>query len=329
METRAVMAVAINRVEARPVEVPPPGPGEVLIRTSHTCISPGTELRCLAGLQQGTPGWPFILGYALVGHVEAVGPGAHLAVGARVLCGGTSRAATHRLWGGHIGLAVQPENAVHIIPAGVDPVEAAVGRILAIALHGVSLSRPDPHETVAVVGLGLIGQLSARLHAMGGARVVGIDRSASRVEVARGAGIEGLAAQDAATAFRERVPDGADLVVDATGSPTALAASIECARDRPYEDLPLAGPRLLLQGSYPGDFTVPYHPVFRREMTVLVPRDRQPRDMRAALDLLARRRIGVRDLVGRVCPPEAAQEVYDALRDPGGELLTAVFDWTA
>jgi threonine dehydrogenase-like Zn-dependent dehydrogenase len=49
--------------------------------------------------------------------------------------------------------------------------------------------------------------------------------------------------------------------------------------------------------------------------------------MRAALDVIHRGKLHVRDLVTRVCAPEEAPEVYAALRDPQASLLTAAFRW--
>lgn len=328
MIARAIVFTDINSVALGETEIPAPGPGEVLVEAEYTCISPGTELRCLAGRQDGTPGWPFIPGYALAGRVITCGPMTRTSVGTRVLCAGTSQASSHRLWGGHVSHAVQSEAAIFPLPEGMDPLEAVVARLVAIAYHGLRLSRPQPHENVAVIGLGIIGQLSARLHALTGARVVAADLSPRRVEIARQAGIEALVPEgDLADAVRSLLSDGAEVVVDATGLPAVLPACIRIARDLPYDDMPNHGARLLIQGSYAGEFSVPYTAAFRKELAILLPRDRQPRDMRAALDVIYRGKLQVRDLVSRICAPEKAPEVYAALRDPNSGMLTAAFRW--
>jgi 2-desacetyl-2-hydroxyethyl bacteriochlorophyllide A dehydrogenase len=329
MDTRAILFTKVNEVGVGDVEVPAPEAGEVLIETRYTCISPGTELRCLAGLQEGTPGWPFIPGYALVGTVVERGRDATLPVGTRVLCGGTNRSSVGQLWGGHVGMAVESERYVHPIPEEVDQVEAAVARLAAIAHHGVSVSRPQPQEQVAVVGLGIIGQLSARLHGLSGARVVAADLSPERVETARRAGIEAFVPQGSlAESFREYFPWGADLVVDSTGVPAVLPDSIRIARDQAYDDSLTPGARLLIQGSYPADFTVPYMTAFRKELSLLLPRDRQPRDMRAALELIRDGKLQVRDLVSEVRPRDEAPAAYAGLRAGSDGLLTVAFDWS-
>lgn len=328
MRAQAILFEDVRRVTLGEVEIPAPAADEVLIEAVYTCISPGTELRSLAGQQGGTPGWPFIPGYALAGRVIDRGPDATLEIGTPVLCAGTARSDAHRLWGGHVSHAVQPEKNVHPIPAGVDFLEASVARLAAIAYHGLRLSRPLPHETVAVVGLGAIGQLAARMHALCGARVVAADLSSARVEIARNAGIEAFV-PDAGLpgAFREQLPEGADVVVESTGVPALVPEVIGIARDQPYGDVPVPGARLLIQATYPGEFSLPYGPAFRRELQILIPRDRQPGDMTTALDLVARRKLQVRDLVSEVLPPADAPEVYAALAERNSPLVTAAFRW--
>ena len=328
MKTRAIFFTGVDTVALGETEVPEPEAGEVLIEAQFTCVSPGTELRCLAGMQAGSPEWPIIPGYALVGRVIRTGPETTLPLGTTVLCAGTARASSHRLWGGHVGHAVQPESAVFPVPAGVDPLEAAVARLAAITYHGVRFSRPQPHETVAVIGLGAIGQLAARVHALCGARVVAADLAAGRVELARRAGIEAFVPSAGLDAgFRTYLPDGADVVVESTGIPALLAEALRIARDQPYGDVPVPGARVLVQATCPDDFTLPYMGLFKKEISLLVPRDRQPSDMRTALDLVARRKLAVRDLVSTVAAPEEGPAVYAALQERSGDLVTAAFRW--
>ena len=59
MQSRAILFTAVQTTSLGTVGIPEPGPGEVLVRTAFSAISPGTERRCLAGLQAGAP--PFLL----------------------------------------------------------------------------------------------------------------------------------------------------------------------------------------------------------------------------------------------------------------------------
>lgn len=328
MHSQALLFTGPHQVGLGTLELPPPGPGELLIEALYTCISPGTELRCLSGRQAGAPEWPYIPGYAMVGRVLEVGPQTQLSAGTLVFLGGTQKGDRARCWGGHAAHAIISEGAVYPIPTGVDPVEAALTKLAAISYHGVRLSRPQAHERVAVIGLGPIGQLSARLHALSGARVVGADLAESRIALLRTAGIEAISsAPGLRAAFSPVFPEGADVIVDSTGAPPVLAQALELGRDKPWDDTPVVGARCVIQGSYADSVPVPYTAPFMKEMSLLFPRDTQPTDLRAVLDLLARGKLRMRDLVSEICPPMDAQAAYQELARPGTPWVTAVFCW--
>ncbi|MEZ5277286.1 MAG: zinc-binding alcohol dehydrogenase [Opitutaceae bacterium] len=329
MKTQAVLFAGVDQIEVGQAVIPAPGVGEVIVETHFSCISPGTELRSLAGQQAGSGPFPFVPGYQLSGVIVETGAGVTLAVGTRVCCNGTERISDRgRCWGGHISHAVVRESAVLPVPGGVDLLDASMVKLAAIAYHGLRVSRPGPNEKVAVVGLGPLGQLSARLHAMTGAHVVVADVSAQRVAFARQSGLDArLVEGSLLNTFREVFPDGADLVVDVTGSARVLPQSMELVRVKPWDDSPESGGRLLLQGSYPADFTLDYQECFRRELSLLLTRDQQPRDSRNVLDLLARGKLRIRDIITGLRPVAKAPDTYAELRAAKEELLTVAFDW--
>lgn len=328
MQAKAIVFTNVNEVDLVQTNVPDPGPGELLIEAAYTCISPGTELRTLAGKQVGAAPWPLIPGYSCAGTVIKVGPDTTISVGTTVFYAGTSRADHARTWGAHISHAVQAESRVFVLPDGVDLVEASMAKLAAIAYQGLRLAVPLPHEKVAVVGLGPIGQLSARMFALAGAHVIAGDLSAARVGLAERGGATGVVVSDTpAAAFAPHLPHGADIVVDATGVPAVLPTTIPLAKaldlSNPYEP----NARLLVQGSYPDDFSIPYQPAFHKRLTFLMPRDQQALDLQAVLDLLGRKRLVLRDLISDVRPPEAAPDTYTTLRTQKEALLTVAFDW--
>jgi 2-desacetyl-2-hydroxyethyl bacteriochlorophyllide A dehydrogenase len=327
MHARTILFTGVGQVALAETTIPDPGPGEVLVEAAYTCVSPGTELRCLAGQQDGGDVWPFIPGYALTGVVVARGPGATLAEGTRVFCAGTERAGHRRLWGGHVSHAVLPERVAYVLPPEVDLLDGSLANLAAVAYHGARVARTAPGEEVAVVGLGSIGQLAARCHAIVGGRVVAADRSPQRVELARRAGVEAVVASGSlAEAFAPYQPQGADVVVDATGLPAVLPGALALVRPLPWGDGPLGSARYVVQGSYPADFAVPYQAAFVKELSFLIPRGAHPADLRAVIGLMAEGRLPVGDLVA-IRSVEQAPEVYATLRDSPGELLTVAFAW--
>lgn len=329
MKARSLLVTDVNQIELGEIEIPDPGPNEVLIRSAYSCISPGTELRALAGKQQGSTNRPYIPGYAVSGVVAAAGRDTHFKEGQPVYSAGTQRASANRLWGGHCEYAVRSAAAVFPLPEGLNLKTASIAKLAAISYHGSQLSKAQPEDRVAIIGLGPIGQLSARLHQLSGARVVACDLSQERVAIAKGADVEAIcpAGQSLAEAFVSIFPDGASVVVDSTGAPAVLKQAVLLGFQKPWESA-APGPRLLIQGSYPEDFCIPYQESFCREYTVLIPRDQTPQDLIDTLDLMAQGSLQVDDLLGEPHSPANAQAVYDKLLAGKSTPLTGVFDWS-
>ena len=315
MQSRAIVFSAKSTVELQTVDIPAPESAEVLIRAEYSCVSPGTEGRVLNGTQVGHPGFPVIPGYAVVGRVEAGDPAW---IGRRVIYGGTRRASIARLWGGHSEFAVTGTDGLVPVPESADAVAVSAARLAAIAYRGVRKAAVLPHETVFVVGLGPIGQFSARWFAAAGCRVVGIDLAAERRVGFAG---ETSAPDDAL----EMVPEGADVVVDCTGAPAAFANSVALARQIPWGSNGRSA-RVIVQGSYPTTFSVDYDDAFRREIDIMFPRDTTREDLEAAVAAIDRGLLDARSVISRVVSPEQAAEAFGWFRsDP--KVLTVAFDW--
>jgi predicted dehydrogenase/threonine dehydrogenase-like Zn-dependent dehydrogenase len=205
--------------------VPTPAckPGGVLVRTTHSLISTGTELmkvsearlsllgkakarpdqvrklldsvaqqgalatyqKAMGKLDSYTP-----LGYSLSGVVVEVGAGAEeFAVGDVVAAAGNEFAL-------HAELNWVPTNLCVKVPAGIASEHAAFATVGAIAMQGVRRAEPQLGELACVVGLGLIGQLVVRLLVSAGVRVVGFDTVAERCRLAEKGGALVCAAPD-------------------------------------------------------------------------------------------------------------------------------------
>jgi predicted dehydrogenase/threonine dehydrogenase-like Zn-dependent dehydrogenase len=208
------------------LDVPPPAckPGGVLVRTTHSLISTGTEMmkvsearlslvgkakarpdqvkklldsvaqqgalatykKAMSKLDSYTP-----LGYSLCGVVVEVGAGAEeFAVGDVVAAAGNEFAL-------HAELNWVPTNLCVKVPDGVAGEHAAFATVGAIAMQGVRRAEAQLGELACVIGLGLIGQLVVRLLVSAGVRVVGFDNIPERCRLAEKAGALACAAPDA------------------------------------------------------------------------------------------------------------------------------------
>jgi 3-hydroxyethyl bacteriochlorophyllide a dehydrogenase len=316
MQTTAVLFRSVDQVEVGSIEISEPGPQEVLIQTAYSTVSPGTELRSLAGKQVGTERWPYIPGYSLSGRVIARGEGCQTPIGTKVYLSGTQKASEALLWGGHVGLAIAKEESAYVAKDEADLVALSFTHLAAIAMRGVNMSRVQPGEKVAVIGLGMIGQLSARLFGSRGAVVRAYDRLANRVSAAEAGHVD---------ASSENPEAGwADIVVDCTGTQAAFAHSIAAGKAKAWGNSSTDSLRIVVQGSYPDTLTVPYDDLFRKEVSLIFPRDATPAEVRQVIELIERKSLNLTGLISVFSVGEAPA-TYRALQS--GSLVGASFDW--
>lgn len=179
VRARALFHVAERRVEVRELDLPALAAGEVLVRSRFSAISPGTEAMIFRGAfptdaaldsriaaLQGGFTYPFRYGYALVGEVEATGPGVDQALaGSRVF-------AFHP----HQDRAVVPLADCLAIPEGIAPQAALFLPQVETAVNLVLDGAPLVGERVLVFGQGVVGLLTAALLARFPlARLVGVE----------------------------------------------------------------------------------------------------------------------------------------------------------
>jgi 3-hydroxyethyl bacteriochlorophyllide a dehydrogenase len=328
MKSQAIVFTDLHKVELLDFELPPLEKGEILVQTLYSLISPGTELRCLAGKEFDN--FPFIAGYAATGRILETGPECTLQVGQLIFFGGTQKASIARGWGGHCCHAVVDAASVFPLPSEVQPLEAVTAAMASISYHGTKVSRPQAHEKVAVVGLGPIGFLSVLCHTLSGAEVVGVDTEAWRVESMQAAGATAVLSRGSVLAAVEQAfGQRADLVVDATGAPAVLSQCVEAVKllDWSWNEDTDHGARILIQGSYAGDVSFPYRPAFARELKFLLPRNYNRRDLEEVFQLLQTGKLQTKGLISDVVAPKDAPAAYRRLQEREKGLLTVAFKW--
>jgi 2-desacetyl-2-hydroxyethyl bacteriochlorophyllide A dehydrogenase len=325
------LTILNGKVELRDLDTREIGEGEVLIKTEMTAISPGTELRCMAGKQASYDySYPFVPGYANVGRViQSRSP--LVPEGMRFFSGGSLFTGDYfRMWGAHMGLSIVKGADVVPIPETVPSELAVLSALGAIALHGVKRGGVHKGERVASIGLGAIGSLSALLHKYFGGEVVCCDLSQPRVDLAQEMGLNAFKPEgNMKEGFISYQNQGAELVVDNTGVPAVLSQGLELLSDTPWDNSRQGNKRVLLQGSYPGEFSVDYRTLFTKQVSLIVPRDRQKQDVEEFIGLLEAKTINPKPLVSHILPLDRAAEGYDMLKDPLTTPGTIVFDWSA
>jgi len=280
---------------------------------------------------------PSALGYSSAGEVVAVGEGiADINVGYRVACAGVGHAI-------HGEFACVPRLLVARIPdPTVSAEDAAFTTMGAIALHGVRSANVKLGDAVAVIGLGLLGQLTVQILKAAGCRVIGTDLVDGRVELARACGAD--AASSSSSEFhdlclRHSAGRGVDavLITAQTSSSDLVNFAAELARDRGvivavgavgmdiqrklfYEkELDFRVSRSYGPGRYDSAYEqkgIDY-PVGYVRWT-------ETRNMEAFLQLLAERKIRTEPLVTHHFPIEQADRAYEVITGKTGEASLGV-----
>ena len=205
------------------------------------------------------------LGYSAAGHITALGANVigH-EPGQLVACCGAGFAC-------HAEVNAVPRLLTAIAPAGVTAEQAAYATVGSIALQGIRNTDARVGETVAVIGLGLIGQLAVMLLKASGCRVIGLDVSSKRTEQAITNGAvaafvgDGPAIEEAVMkATRGRGAD-AVLITAATKSNTPVELAARIARDRA---------KVVMVGVTGMD--IPRNDYYHKELTFIVSRSYGP-----------------------------------------------------
>jgi predicted dehydrogenase/threonine dehydrogenase-like Zn-dependent dehydrogenase len=354
------MRQVLQSISGGPVQVaevprPSAGPTEVLVRTVASVISPGTE-RAVTALAQAsllakararpdlvrqvvqkarTEGIAATaqtvrsrlaedlpLGYSAAGLVVEVGAAAEgIRTGQLVATGGAGKA-------NHAEFQAVPALLCAVVPDGVPAEDAAFTTIASIALHGLRLAEVGPGAKVVIIGLGLVGQLAARLAMASGCDVAGIDPAEAARSMALGSGV--LALDESGTATTDQVlawsrSRGADVVLVCAADPSSatMLRVPELCRDRASVVVV-------------GDVGLDLHrtPFYERELSVRFARSYGPgrydpsyeawgvdypaghvrwtegRNFEAVLDMLAAGRLKVADLVTHTFAIGEATEAY-------------------
>ena len=351
-----------NRKTGRPFvgEVPVPAVqrGRVLVRTVASLISAGTERAAVElvskGLVQEARQRPDLvkavvakvknegllntfasvrdkmaasqaLGYSAAGVVAAVGEDvSEFQVGDRVACAGVGFAS-------HAEVLSVPKNLCVHLPDGVSFESGAYGTLGAIALQGVRLAEPTLGESVVVIGLGLVGQLTVQLLKANGCRVFGLDLDSSRVSLAMEMGADKavVSNEDAAKEIETWTRGhGADavLITAATDSnqPIELAARVSRLKGR-----------VIVVGMTGMD--IPRQPFFSRELKLIISMSYGPgrydpeyeerghdyplpyvrwtekRNIESFLELVGDKRINVEQLTTHRFPIAEAERAYQLI----------------
>ena len=196
------------------------------------------------------------LGYSAAG-VVVESACDEFAPGDRVACAGAGYAV-------HAEIISVPKNLAVRIPGPVTFEEASFTTLGAIALQGVRQADPRLGESVAVIGLGLLGQITVALLKANGCRVIGLDIDESQFELARSFGADQVAGSDgtgvdAVASFTRGLGADAVIITAATGSNGPMESAIRMARKKG---------RVVVVGAVGMD--IPRSPFYEKELEITI-----------------------------------------------------------
>ncbi len=321
-------------------------PDEVRIRTLYSGISAGTELtfyrgtnpylskqwdadkRLFRASEQATFAYPVTnLGYEEVGEIIEVGNAvADIPIGAQLF--GT--------WG-HRTHFVANLNYVRprLMPEGADPLFGIFSHLGAIALNGVHDADIKLGDTVAVFGLGALGQIVAVMARQSGAKVIAVDLHDSRLDMARtlGADVTLNAARDNPAEAIKALTNGlgADVCIEVSGSTVALHEAIRAVA---------YSARVVAMGFFQGDAHGLYlGDEFHHNRIALICsqisgvspetsyRWNKPRLWQSAVRLQAEGWFDLRPLITHRAPFERAAELYEAIDQRPNEVVLPLLEF--
>jgi len=334
LDSLAIVFPRVGEVALETDRVAEPGLGEILIRTRKTLVSTGTESIALSGRFDEGSHWgefakfPMRPGYSLSGEIVAVGDGViGLSEGDHV-----AARAPHQQY------VVAAASDVRRIPKGVSDEDATWFGLANIAQNGVRQVDHALGEAVAVVGLGLLGQLIVQYTRLLGAReVIAIDPASRRLEMAMDHGATVALATDAGSA-RTRVLEltggsGVDVAYDATGAAPVLPDALSLLKrfgrlvligDTGFPNLQHLTGDVVIKGlrifgahdGNPPPISSDHAFWSHERMTELFFKYLQRGDMR------------VSDMITHRYSPQDADEAYQMLANRRSDAMGVVFDWT-
>jgi L-iditol 2-dehydrogenase len=326
---KAMVLRAPNELTRGDVARPEVREGDVLVRILHSGIC-GTDLKIFSGAIPAR--YPLIMGHEMVGElangerviVDPVlncGRCFHCGIGQTNLCpnGGLIGRETD---GGFGEFAVVPRAQVFRLPDSIDLAVAPLIQVATTCLHAQERAAVGEGESVAVIGLGVSGQLHVQIaKARGAGKVVGVSRSRFKNDLARKLGAD-VTVEAGARAVNEVLEEtegrGADVVIECTGVMASIAEAIRMVRP---------GGRIVLFGiTNETRADLPFYDLYFKELTLIHNRAATARDFPATIDLVERRALKLDPLVTHRMALEELGSALSLLEDGGDQRLKIILD---
>jgi L-iditol 2-dehydrogenase len=313
------------------VALPDVPAGHVLVHITHSGLC-GTDLKIYKGAIPAQ--YPLIMGHEMVGEladgdrviidpVLFCGTCFHCRMGQTNLCsaGGLIGRETN---GGFAEYAAVPAGQVFRLPDSLDLRIAPLIQVATTCLHAQRLASVSLGESVAVIGLGVSGQLHVQIaKARGAGKVIGISRSRFKNDLAKQLGADVvIESGPSAVAKVLEATDGrgADVVIECTGVMTSIADAIRMAR---------FGGRIQMFGiTNATSGALPFYDLYFKELTLINNRAATAQDFPVTIDLVARGVVRLEPLVTHRMALDELGAALGMVEDGAERRLKIILDHT-
>ena len=328
---KAMVLKAPNDLALDDVAPPQVPAGHALVRITHSGLC-GTDLKIYKGAIPAE--YPLIMGHEMVGELASgvrviidpvlyCGSCFHCRIGQTNLCptGGLIGRETN---GGFAEYVAVPSAQVFRLPDSIDLRIAPLIQVATTCLHAQRLGSVSVGESVAVIGLGVSGQLHVQIaKARGSGKVIGISRSRFKNELARQLGADVVIESGPETVAKVlEATDGlgADVVIECTGVMTQLADAIRMVR---------LGGRILLFGiTNATSGALPFYDLYFKELTLINNRAATAQDFPVMIDLVNRGAVRLEPLVTHRMALDELGTALGLLEDGADGRLKIILDHT-
>ena len=329
---RRLLFTGTDQVTVEKVDFPEPEENQILVRVSRSQLSAGTEYRMFRRMEH-IAGPKRNLGYTTVGQVEAIGSGVEgFQPGDRVLSTGVHGS----YW--TVTLTGTPSDTINIAKIDWDITDesAAFSVLGGVALHGVRRAKLSIDESVAVFGVGVLGQLTLQFCRLSGAYpIIAVDLDRKRLEIAREVGATHTiqAGRDDPVEEIGRITNGhgVETTFNVAGPADILPDVLRCTADRGKMVL-IASPSGTVEIGLQDD-------ILRREIDIIgtytaslhLPHPYWPwslaRNRQACWRLIQSGDLNVAILISHIVQPEEAQNIYDMIAAGPSGWMSVFFSW--
>jgi len=345
MDIKVSDAVVIERpfeAKYREIKLTEVTPDSIVCRTTMSAISSGTDMKTWRGQQHPEQCWyPLVPGYENAGIVEYIGPDAKtdLKVGDRVMINECRQFGdVCAAWGGSVKYAIKnsetapsPFDYPVKIPDNVSDRDAVLAYLACVPLKGAKRFKFNGKEDIVVIGAGMIGisavQILKNLNPE--ARVICIDKSATRCEIAKHYADEVLLADGSEVKKLEELTGGkkADKLMECSGNSSVVGTLHKYIKDGgwAFDDEPA---HIHLQGDYPETIVLDsWHRWFVKNCQITMSCALAPTNKEQILQWMSNGKFCTKHLPTEIWPVEKCHEAFEYKDKSGEEVFKVLLEW--